>query len=229
MINLLPHSSNSPSAKIKMELYIFFLWPAGSTLSFVSGVPWRDITGRGTFVSWFWCALAASCHKHTWLLQPPVPAMQSRTFFSNWLLLYVVVSTNQPPAASAGIPRQLLRASPLGGFVAEPLQWETSPWTFPRHPRGWISSKFYQHSATVTSLPSKEPRPAILSPTRSTVEERASLGLVPCFKPRGRGRSLYLLFLCSSEFSLLPNSQPSSKWICLKKIFFLSYYCFQLW
>lgn len=34
---------------------------------------------------------------------------------------------------------------------------------FPQHPRGWISSKFYQHSTTRTSLPSKEPEPAILS------------------------------------------------------------------
>lgn len=155
----------------------------------------------------FYClVLVCSCCKlpQAYVASPAPSSCNAGTFFSNWPLLYMVVSTNQPPAASAGVPLRWFcsRAPPVGNL---PMN------RFPRHPRGWISSKFYQHSATVTSLPSKVPRLAILSPIRSTVEERASLGSVPCFKPRGRGCSLYLLFLCSSEFSLLPNSQPSSK------------------
>ena len=106
--------------KNKDEALEIFYFAAGAILSFVTGVPWRDITGRRAFASWFWCALAASCHKHAWLLLPPVPVMQAPSAKPGSCCTWWSATTSL---------QQLLLASPLGGFVAEHLQWKTSPWT----------------------------------------------------------------------------------------------------
>ena len=127
------------------------------------------------------------------MTSPAPSSCNAGTFCKTWLLLYVVVSNNQPPAASAGIP--------LRRFCGRAPSVKNLPMNgFPQHPRGRISSKFYLHSTAVTSLPLKEPRPVTFSP-RSRVGERGSLGLVPCFKPMGRGCFLYLLSPYSLEFS----------------------------
>lgn len=114
-------ASNSPfitcSEKIKKGLCLFLLLLTGTILSFVSGVPWRDIIGWRTSASWFWGALAANCCRHTWLLQPPAPATQA-------------------PSSATGScctcwysHQHLLLASPCSSFVSESFQWEASPRT----------------------------------------------------------------------------------------------------
>nr|KAF6441171.1 hypothetical protein HJG63_012321 [Rousettus aegyptiacus] len=156
-------------------------------------------------------------------MAPPAPSSCNMgTFSGNWLLLYLVASTSRPPAASASIPLRWFgsRVPPVRNLLMN---------TFPQCPRGWISSKFYQHSTTMTSPPSKEPQPAIPSATKSSVEERKAWAWCFISNPGGSDCSLHLLlFLYSLDFSLLPNSQSSSKLIFLfkKKIArFIIFHC----
>lgn len=53
--------------------------------------------------------------------------------------------------------QQLSPALALGGFLVECFWQNTSLNRFCQHPRGWISSRFHQHSTPVTSLPFSEP------------------------------------------------------------------------
>lgn len=74
---------NSPfitcSEQRKMGLGIHFsLLPVSTILSSVSGVHCRDITGRKTFPSWFWCAFSRN------LLRDRFPQHRSRWISSKF-------------------------------------------------------------------------------------------------------------------------------------------------
>lgn len=153
----------------------------------------------------FLVLVCSGCKLPQALMTSPAPSScNAGTFFKNWLLLYVVVSNNQPPAASAGIPCRRfcgrapsVKNLPMNGF--------------PQHPRGQISSKFYLHSSAVTSLPLKEPgQPPSLQ--QGLEQEREEVWVwYPVSSPQ-EGAAFYICYSPILQSSL-PNSQPSAKLI----------------
>lgn len=169
----------------------WFLWPAGTVLSFGSETKCRDITGQ-TFPPWFWCGLAANSDRHTW--HPWHLGTFSGNCLSRW---------SQHPA-----PSSFWHPTPRRFYVAECLQWENPPWadvlSIPEggFPAGSSSTASCDLSAMQgASLP--------LSNKVWSGSEGSSC-LMLYLKPGENDCSFHRLHLYSLESSLLPSSQSSS-------------------
>ena len=128
------------------------------------------------------------------------------------LLQGAQLSHHRVPAVHSGSQLPLVCPQPWAYFSSVPLLSSLTQTAFSCNPmgayaaspQGQMSSKFCQHSTTVTCLSSREPQ---LCPLQQSLELSLGKGGIllsgHCLSPRATGGSLCLLFLSSFEFSLL--------------------------
>lgn len=186
-----------------------FSFASWQMLNFVSRGHWRDNVGRLFLPNSAVLYSVVACGTQLGYFQYPAPAMQAASFASGSCRAMTSLASSSYnvwwPASPKG--QQLPGILPTGGFVEEWLQW-----THPKHPRGWISSKFCQCSPIRTSLPSSEPQPC---PPQHGLDLSHGVGdgssILNVLSHTSRSScSLQLRFLYSLEFFLLLIGWPST-------------------